>query len=139
MGLLGDKLLKAGVVSQADADRLHLQEIIEKENQRKAEERREARAQAREQEDRLRDLAAVAASLTIKNVALGALGFTKEERESLLTRDPPPTLELLRRLGNVSGTLIPLLQGDPAKKAIEEERERLLQDPKFRTAMMKHL
>jgi hypothetical protein len=37
MGLLGDKMLKAGVVSKADADRVHRQEVIEREKQRKME------------------------------------------------------------------------------------------------------
>jgi len=41
MGLLGDKMLAAGVVSKVDADRVHRQEVIEREKQRKLEERRE--------------------------------------------------------------------------------------------------
>ena len=50
MGLLGDKMLKAGVVSKADADRVHRQEVIEREKQRKFDERRE-----RQEERRLRE------------------------------------------------------------------------------------
>ena len=57
MGLLGDKMLKAGVVSKADADRVHRQEVIEREKQRKLEERRlreEERRLAQEDQDSYR-------------------------------------------------------------------------------------
>jgi hypothetical protein len=139
MGLLGDKLLKAGVVTQETADRLHRQEIIEQERRRKAEERREAQQRQRKQEDRLYDIATMVATMAIKSVALEALGFTKDEQKSILTHDPPPTLELFHKLGCMTPEIMALIQSDVLNHEVEKERDRLLKDPKFLQSIDKDL
>ena len=143
MGLLGDKMLKAGVVTQADADRLHRQEIIEKEKKRKEERRQELQEQRRRDEEwrntQMDFLASLSANLAVKTIALEYLGFTEEECRSILTGDPPPDLPLLAKLGNASEQIFTLVSSGVMAKAVAEERERLQKDPEFRKTMAKHL
>jgi len=49
MTLLGDRMLAAGVVSKADAARIHRQEVIKRERERKIRERRKAREKLQDQ------------------------------------------------------------------------------------------
>jgi hypothetical protein len=132
MGILGDKMLAAGVVSQDDADRLHRQETIKKEQQRKERERKFHQEKARDLEDRLEYMAKTAAALFVKDIALEFLGFTEEERGSLLTKNPPPSLELFHKLGCLSHEVMVLTSSEIFRKTIQEEKDRLLKDQSFR-------
>ena len=144
MGILGDKMLIAGVVSKADADRIHRQEIIEKEKIRKEEARREAQEEARwqqevakQREDRLRELATLTATMSIKDVALVVLGISKEDRDDVLMGKP--RLETFHHLGVLAPQIVALMKSDVYRKSIEEERDRLLKSSAFRRDMQKFL
>lgn len=132
MGLLGDKMLQAGVVSKADADRVHRQEVIEKENKRKEEERRERAEERWWRKDRnghIKFLATHVIDIQLKDLGLEYLGFSKEERQSILRNDPPPTPALLLKLGSMTDQILVVMEA--IRRVGPKERDRLMQDPQF--------
>ena len=138
MGLLGDKMLQAGVVSKADADRVHRQEVIEKEKRRKDEERREREEERRwHVEDDVERIASLVINMQLKDIVLEALGFSQEERQSLLLKNPPPTAELLFKLGGMTDQVLAALR--LASKLAPAEIDRLKKDPKFLKIVKPHL
>ena len=144
MGLLGDKMLKAGVVTKQDANRVHRQEVIAEENKRKEEKRREAREREQElEEDALQFSATKVATIQVRSCMLEALGFSLQEAEMILLRDPyhdpPLPLELIMKIGESARDIVALNQQPLTKKAFEEEKDRLLNDPEFRKTILEGL
>lgn len=131
LGVLGEKLLQAGIVQQEDAERLHRQEVIERENARKQEQQRKAQERKRLQQETsdapLRQLATLLAAIEAQFAVLEPFGFTREDCASIQA----PSLDLLLRLSRLPSAVQAFLMSAPFRDAIAEQRDLLLTNEEF--------
>jgi len=138
MGMLGDKMLAAGVVSKDDAERVHRQEVIEKEKKRKAEQHKLDVAEARLRELRLKDLATETATMFVKGHLLESIGIEKSRVVPLL-KGERATIPELALMGSMVPQIVGILKSDLYQKAIEEHRDLLMKNPEFLKSMRHYL
>ena len=129
MGVLGDKLLAAGAVTQDDVARLHRQEVIQRENERRKREQQRHQEQDAELKRRLDGLAQHAASVSVKVKLLKLLGFSEEECIQLMSGKPP--FELMFRLGAHASLIAEAVTDPELITATAELKQHFLNDKKF--------